>query len=194
MKKSLAQLLLALIISVSSITGYLKFSDIFLPFEYKIKDLMFKARGEIKGNENIIIIDIDEKSLKELGQWPWSRDKVAHLLQNLSEYGVGIVGLDVVFAEPDNSSPKKVFQKMGLKSDDVIDYDDVLGDTIAQTPTIVGYVFALNDDGIAPEGRPKSSAVIIEQNKPENSYLIKPHRAILNVSQIQKKCLFQWLF
>lgn len=186
MKKSLAQLLLALIISVSSITGYLKFSDIFLPFEYKIKDLMFKARGEIKGNENIIIIDIDEKSLKELGQWPWSRDKVAHLLQNLSEYGVGIVGLDVVFAEPDNSSPKKVFQKMGLKSDDVIDYDDVLGDTIAQTPTIVGYVFALNDDGIAPEGRPKSSAVIIEQNKPENSYLIKPHRAILNVSQIQK--------
>lgn len=186
MKKSLAQLLLALIVSVSSITGYLKFSDIFLPFEYKIKDLMFKARGEIKGNENIIIIDIDEKSLKELGQWPWSRDKVAHLLQNLSEYGVGIVGLDVVFAEPDNSSPKKVFQKMGLKSDDVIDYDDVLGDTIAQTPTIVGYVFALNDDGIAPEGRPKSSAVIIEQNKPENSYLIKPHRAILNVSQIQK--------
>lgn len=186
MKKSLAQLLLALIVSVSSITGYLKFSDIFLPFEYKIKDLMFKARGEIKGNENIIIIDIDEKSLKELGQWPWSRDKVAHLLQNLSEYGVGIVGLDVVFAEPDNSSPKKVFQKMGLKSDDVIDYDDVLGDTIAQTPTIVGYVFALNDDGIAPEGHPKSSAVIIEQNKPENSYLIKPHRAILNVSQIQK--------
>ena len=67
MKKSLAQLLLALIISVSSITGYLKFSDIFLPFEYKIKDLMFKARGEIKGNKNIIIIDIDEKSLKELG-------------------------------------------------------------------------------------------------------------------------------
>lgn len=186
MKKSLAQLLLALIVSISSITGYLKFSDIFLPFEYKIKDLMFKARGEVKGNENIIIIDIDEKSLKELGQWPWSRDKVAHLLQNLAEYGVGIVGLDVVFAEPDNSSPKKVFQKMGLKSDDIIDYDDVLGETIAQTPTIVGYVFALNDDGISPEGRPKSSAVIIEQNKPENSYLIKPHRAILNVSQIQK--------
>lgn len=186
MKKILAQFITAMLIALIAVIGQLRYETFYLPFEYKVKDLMFKARGEIKGNENIIIIDIDEKSLKELGQWPWSRDKVAHLLQNLNEYGVGIVGLDVVFAEPDNSSPKKVFQKMGLKSDDVIDYDDVLGDTIAQTPTIVGYVFALNDDGIAPEGRPKSSAVIIEQNKPENSYLIKPHRAILNVSQIQK--------
>lgn len=186
MRKIILQLTIAIALALITMVGYLHYSDIFLPFEYKIKDLMFKARGEIKGNENIIIIDIDEKSLKELGQWPWSRDKVAHLLQNLSEYGVGIVGLDVVFAEPDNSSPKKVFQKMGLKSDDIIDYDDVLGETIAQTPTIVGYVFALNNDGISPEGRPKSSAVIIEQNKPENSYLIKPHRAILNVSQIQK--------
>lgn len=186
MRKTILQLTIAIALAIMAMVSYLHYSDIFLPFEYKIKDLMFKARGEIKGNENIIIIDIDEKSLKELGQWPWSRDKVAHLLQNLSEYGVGIVGLDVVFAEPDNSSPKKVFQKMGLKSDDIIDYDDVLGETIAQTPTIVGYVFALNDDGIPPEGRPKSSAVIIEQNKPENSYLIKPHRAILNIPQIQE--------
>lgn len=186
MRKTLAQLITALLTLTIAVIAYLNYTDIYTPFEHKIKDLMFKTRGEIKGNETIIIIDIDEKSLKELGQWPWSRDKVARLLQNLAEYGVGIVGLDVVFAEPDNSSPKKVFQKMGLKSDDIIDYDDVLGETIAQTPTIVGYVFALNDDGISPEGRPKSRAIIIEQNKPENSYLIKPHRAILNVPQIQK--------
>lgn len=186
MRKVIAQFSIAVILVLIAMLGYLKYSALYTPFEYKIKDLMFKARGEKQGDQNIIIIDIDEKSLKELGQWPWSRDKVAHLLQNLAEYGVGIVGLDVVFAEPDNSSPKKVFQKMGLKSDDIIDYDDVLGETIAQTPTIVGYVFALNNDGIAPEGRPKSSAIIIEQNKPETSYLIKPHRAILNIPQIQK--------
>ena len=70
--------------------------------------------------------------------------------------------------------------------ENILDYDDVLGKTIAETPTIVGYVFALGDDGIYPEGHPKSSAIFIEQNKPENSYLIKPHRAILNVPQIQK--------
>ena len=186
MKKSFVQLITALFIMSIAVVTYYRFSDVYLPFEYKIKDLMFKARGELKGNENIIIIDIDEKSLKELGQWPWSRDKVARLLQNLAEYGVGIVGLDVVFAEPDNSSPKKVFQKMGLKSDNIPDYDDILGQTIAQTPTIIGYVFALQDDGVFPEGNPKSSAMIVEQNKPETSYLIKPHRAILNIPQMQK--------
>lgn len=186
MSKTLAQLLFTIIIIVSGVVGYLKFPNFFAPFEYKIKDLMFVLRGEFKGNENIIIIDIDEKSLKELGQWPWSRDKVARLLQNLADYGIGIVGLDVVFAEPDNSSPKQVLKKLGMPYENIPDYDDVLGQTIAQTPTIVGYVFALGDDGIFPEGHPKSNAIFIEQNKPETSYLIKPHRAILNVPQIQK--------
>ncbi len=186
MKKSFVQLITALFIMTSAVVTYYRFSDIYLPFEYKIKDLMFKARGKLQGNENIIIIDIDEKSLKELGQWPWSRDKVARLLQNAAEYGVGIVGLDVVFAEPDNSSPKKVFQKMGLKADDIPDYDEILGQTIAQTPTIIGYVFALSDDGVFPEGSPKINARMIEENKPESSYLSKPYRAILNIPQMQK--------
>lgn len=113
MRKSLVQFLLALLVAFMGTVSYLYTSDFYLPFENKIKDLMFKARGEIKGDENIVIIDIDERSLKELGQWPWSRDVVSTLLQNLAEYEVGIVGLDIVFAEPDNSSPKKVFQKLG---------------------------------------------------------------------------------
>ncbi len=186
MNKTLAQLLFTVIIIVSGVVGYLKFPNFFAPFEYKIKDLMFVIRGEFKGSDNIIIIDIDEKSLKELGQWPWSRDKVARLLQNLADYGIAIVGLDVVFAEPDNSSPKQVLQRLGMPTEKIPDYDDILGKTIADTPTIVGYVFALGEDGILAEGHPKSSAIVIEQNKPEHSYLIKPHRAILNVPQIQK--------
>jgi len=185
MKKKLFHFSIAILLSISSIYTYWYHSDFYLSFENKIKDLMIKTRGEIKGNENIIIIDIDEKSLKELGQWPWSRDKVATLLQNLTDYGIGIVGLDVVFAEPDNSSPKRVFQKMGLPDKGVVDYDALLGKTIANTPTIVGYVFSLSDDGISPESTPKSKAIIIEKNKPETSYVIKPYRTILNIKQIQ---------
>lgn len=186
MRKTLAQLIAALLIVAIAVISYVRYSELWQPFEHKIKDLMFQARGEIKGNENVIIVDIDEKSLKALGQWPWSRDVVATLLQNLADYGVGIVGLDVVFAEADNSSPKKVFQKLGMPYQNIVDYDDILGETIANTPTIVGYVFALQNDTIPPQGHPKSSAIIIEQNKPQDSYLIKPYRSILNVPQIQK--------
>lgn len=186
MRKILAQFIVAALLGVCSVFSYLQLSESYLPFEYKIKDMMLKARGPIKGSEDIVIIDIDEKSLKELGQWPWSRDIVATLLQNLAEYGVGIVGLDVVFAEPDNSSPKKVFEKLGLDAHNVMDFDALFADTIAQTPTIVGYVFALTHDGIAPDRRPKSKAIIVEKNKPETSYLIKPYRTILNIPQIQE--------
>lgn len=186
MSKKIVQALLALAILSFIILLSYRASDFFMPFENKIKDLMFKARGEIKGDENIIIVDIDEKSLKSLGQWPWSRDKVATLLQNLADYGVGMVGLDVVFAEPDNSSPKKVLQKLGISHEGVVDYDEVLANTIAQTPTIIGYVFAMQNDSIAPQRNPKSNGIIIEKSKPEKSYLLKPYRAILNIGTIEE--------
>ncbi|MDX1696542.1 MAG: adenylate/guanylate cyclase domain-containing protein, partial [Ketobacteraceae bacterium] len=49
----------------------------------------------------IVIIDIDELSLKEQGRWPWSREKMAQLVRALYESGVTMVGMDVVFAEPE---------------------------------------------------------------------------------------------
>ncbi|EQB39297.1 hypothetical protein M947_07510 [Sulfurimonas hongkongensis] len=186
MSKNLAHFILAVLIGSIVVTLSMRSLEFFMPFENKIKDLMFKVRGEIKGNENIIIVDIDEKSLKSLGQWPWSRDVVATLLQNLSEYKAGIIGLDIVFAEPDNSSPKKVFQKLGLPYDGVVDYDEVLARTIAQTPTIVGYVFAMQNDSIVADKNPKSSGIIVEKNRPQKSYLLKPYRPILNIDSIHE--------
>jgi len=105
MQKSLIQLLFTFVVMAGCIGGYLSLNHFWQPFEHKIKDLMLESRGEIRGDANIVIIDIDEKSLKALGQWPWSRDKMAKLLQNLSDLGVAIIGLDVVFAEADSSSP-----------------------------------------------------------------------------------------
>ncbi|MCK9472902.1 adenylate/guanylate cyclase domain-containing protein [Sulfurimonas sp.] len=186
MSKNLAHFFLVVLICTIMITLSMRSLEFFMPFENKIKDLMFKARGEIKGDENIIIVDIDEKSLNSLGQWPWSRDKVATLLQNLSDYGAGIIGLDIVFAEPDNSSPKKVLQKLGLAHEGVVDYDEILAHTITKTPTIIGYVFAMQNDTIAADKSPHSSGIIVEKNRPEKSYLLKPYRPILNIDSINE--------
>lgn len=146
---------------------------------------MFLIRGEKEADKNIVIVDIDEKSLKELGQWPWSRDKVATILKNLTSSGAGIIGLDIVFAEPDNSSPKRVLEKLNIEHKNAIDYDEVLAMMIAQTPTVVGYVFALQEDGLKAERSPKSGPIFIEKNKPSISSVIKAHRPILNIAQIQ---------
>jgi adenylate cyclase len=186
MKKIVLLLLVTIGVIFSVMISYQRYPEFFMPFEYRIKDMMFIVRGEVKSDDRIVIVDIDEKSLKELGQWPWSRDKIAHLLENLRDYGVAIIGIDVVFAEPDNSSPKRVLAKLGMEHEGVIDFDKVLARSVADTPTILGYVFAVADDGISPSGSPKSQAIIIEKNKPSESYLVKPYRAILNIDAIQQ--------
>ncbi|MFH1604542.1 MAG: CHASE2 domain-containing protein, partial [Pseudomonadota bacterium] len=66
-------------------------------------------------DSRVVILDIDERSLDKtaLGRWPWSRDKLSKLLKKLfDEYGVVIVGFDVVFAEPDESSGLPVLEKL----------------------------------------------------------------------------------
>lgn len=56
-------------------------------------------------DQDILIIAIDERSLLELGRWPWSRDLHAQLLDELADAGVEAVAFDVVFAEPDRVNP-----------------------------------------------------------------------------------------
>ena len=61
----------------------------------------------------IVIVDIDEKSLAEEGRWPWRRNRMAQLLDELFDYyHVSVVGFDVVFAEPDESSGLKILENL----------------------------------------------------------------------------------
>jgi adenylate cyclase len=53
----------------------------------------------------VVIVDIDEASLKEIGQWPWPRTVMADLITRLRQAGAVSIGFDVIFAEPDRMSP-----------------------------------------------------------------------------------------
>ena len=53
----------------------------------------------------VTIIDLDEESLAEIGQWPWPRNTVAQLVDNLFQMGAAQVAFDIVFAEPDRMNP-----------------------------------------------------------------------------------------
>ena len=56
----------------------------------------------------VVIVDIDEASLKKLGQWPWARTRLAELVTRLTQLGAAAIAFDVVFAEPDRLSPQAV--------------------------------------------------------------------------------------
>src|SRR3954468_24196272 len=55
----------------------------------------------IKTSRPVTIVDIDEKSLAKLGQWPWPRTQLSDLIANLTSLGAVVIGFDVVFSEPD---------------------------------------------------------------------------------------------
>ncbi len=113
----------------------------------------------------VVILDIDERSLDKnaLGRWPWRRDHISALLKKLfDDYGVVIVGLDVVFAEPDESSGLPVLDKLAKgRLKDVgafqsalgelrpeLDYDGVLAKTLKGRPVVLGYYFNSDENAV----------------------------------------------
>jgi adenylate cyclase len=136
--------------------GFVQYIDAKL-YDYRLRLTLPNA-----GDERIVILDIDEKSLKEDGRWPWGRDKMAQLMDKLfDQYGVAVVGFDVVFAEKDNSSGLKVLQELGRNQfKDVgqfqsvltqirplLEYDNLFANKIGQRNVVLGYYFSNSERG-----------------------------------------------
>lgn len=67
--------------------------------EMKFYDLMFQMRGPIPVGPEVVIVAIDDASVKALGRWPWSRREIIRLLEVLGRAGARVIGFDVIFAE-----------------------------------------------------------------------------------------------
>jgi len=132
-----------------------------LPFVTALDAYFYDARLRLSMqdtvDERIVVVDIDEKSLAELGRWPWPRKTVAELVQRLSDdCRVSVIGFDVVFAEPDESSGLKVLDQIGrqeLKNDPAfqrvlqdyrpqLDFDRTFADVLRGRPVVLGYYFS----------------------------------------------------
>lgn len=73
--------------------------------ENKLIDYRFKLRGSIIPPDKVVIAAIDEKSIERLGRWPWSRDKLALLLNRLTENGSELVVFDIILSESESNDP-----------------------------------------------------------------------------------------
>src|SRR5438132_9916209 len=78
-----------------------------------IYDARLRATMPRTLDDRIVIVDIDEKSLAEIGRWPWSRNRMAEMVTELFDrQKVAVVGFDIVFAEPDESSGLKRLRQL----------------------------------------------------------------------------------
>ncbi len=181
MIKSSAALILALLLS----WAYLFIPQTFFSLNNHLRDFLFTIRGELPKSDRIVIVDIDESSLKQFGQWPWSRSILSELINKLSDADVGIIGLDIVFAEPDQTSPHRIASKIKDDTSNLDNYDLILAETLSSTPTVGGYVFTFEENN--PDKAPLIPTVFLEKGLQHNNSMLQPKGIILNIDVLQEK-------
>jgi adenylate cyclase len=105
----------------------------------------------------VVIVDIDEDSLRAIGQWPWPRTVIAELVTRLQQLGAAAIGFDVIFPEPDRMSPGAVARSLSqidevtrLRLEALPTNDEVMAQAMRGTRVILGQAgvpFALPDGG-----------------------------------------------
>ncbi|HXE95809.1 MAG TPA: adenylate/guanylate cyclase domain-containing protein [Dongiaceae bacterium] len=88
--------------------------------DLKMKDLRLILRGPQTPPSSVVIVAIDNKSVKEIGRWPWSREKIGDLIKGMAEYGAKVTALDVVFSETQNRDSDAVLAECIALSGNVI--------------------------------------------------------------------------
>jgi adenylate cyclase len=124
-------------------------------------DLMQRIAPRAPPDLPVRVVDIDERSLAEIGQWPWPRDTVADLVDRLAGYGAAVVVFDVLFAEPDRMSPARLaesFREQGFLSPTAsaerlatLDTDLGFAASLQGMPTVLGLA-------MLPQGAPPPDA------------------------------------
>jgi len=110
-------LILILLIFLKTINPNFIKSISFLSFDMYQKIFPIK-----KQDSNVIIIDIDEKSLGKFGQFPWNRSIFAKIIENVNSAKPKAIGFDVFFSEKDKQSPEEIIKSYNILSADVINY------------------------------------------------------------------------
>ncbi|MDD4092019.1 MAG: adenylate/guanylate cyclase domain-containing protein [Smithellaceae bacterium] len=157
--------------------------------ELKTLDLRIASRGDLKPGGETVIAVIDEKSLSELGRWPWPRTTIAQLVRKLKKNGAKAVGFDIVFSEPDiNTNLKTIdalsaeIKRSGVSHSGVIDLlrrkragadtDVILASSIKDAGNVtLGYFFHF-----ARKGSDQELAHLTEQRIAQNARRIENSR------------------
>src|SRR6476469_5412217 len=97
-----------------------------------IYDTVMRSGSIQPPGKRVVIVDIDERSLTTLGQWPWRRDVIGKLVTRLREMGAAVIGMDIIFAESDRLEIREAGSSQATP-------DQVLADVLREGKVILGY-------------------------------------------------------
>ncbi|MBA3035990.1 MAG: CHASE2 domain-containing protein [Desulfobacterium sp.] len=150
-------LLTGLVISLFIVAAYLIYPRFIRSINNRSTDIIMAFSEKKAASGSVVVVDIDEKSLAEYGQWPWPRYRLSQLLQKIAETGATSIALDMILAEPDRTSPVNWQISVGHEREypvdlsgsipaETLDHDRCLADTFSKGPYVLGYEFLFKNN------------------------------------------------
>ena len=184
-KRYLARALLGLLTTafvIGHVAGYYE-----IPFMEQMEHILYDTRVRLSApggvDERIVIVAIDEPSLEIHGHWPWTREKLALLLEQLFAHGIAVVGFDMVFPERDDIADMDVLRRLAAEREDqnflrrleefepILDRDNRFAETLATGPAILGYYFDTNEQTAYETGALPIPAFELHKSMMESVFL-----------------------
>jgi len=146
---------------------------------------------EAQKSTPVYVVAIDEKSLATVGQWPWPRPVVAEIIETLFEkYKIKALGFDMVFAEPDRTSPELISKNWSIDKNlrtqlqQLPSNEEPFLKAIHKYPVVMGHIFAAGIAETDEDFWPKSTAVMQGNVLP---FLEKMPFATRNLPAVEKE-------
>tara|TARA_A100001015_G_scaffold73204_1_gene81212 strand:- start:1755 stop:3758 length:2004 start_codon:yes stop_codon:yes gene_type:complete len=141
-------------------------------------------RGKVT---DVTIVDIDEKSIAKIGQFPWRRDVYSKILNNLNQYNPSVIAFDIVFSEEDKQNPKDLLIQLQKETDELINIEvpntnQIFINSLAQSKVILPILGEPNDSYIKNNSKPKLR-VLAKGNDPRD-YIYKYKNKITSLEEI----------
>ena len=128
-------------------------------FQDRVFDAFQLLSPRVYADVPVRIVDIDDETLERYGAWPWPRTLVARMISRISELGASAIALDIVFHEPDRTSPRQILSILprtpGLQSaretlGRLPEPDQALSRAIAAAPVVTGFALVSEDNAARP--------------------------------------------
>ena len=156
--------------------------------------LQKKYPRSTEGQTYSVIVDIDEKSLREIGQWPWPRTVLAELFEQSKKAGMLVLGLDVLFAEKDRTSPDLIAKDIEKRNPDVAKIlnklpsnESIAVEVMKEFPTVIGHSgLDVTGDAERSDIKDTSVKVFLGKNKNPKDWLVSYPGLLANVSEFEQ--------
>ncbi len=141
-------LTMGLLLLLTGVIFYIYEPPFFSGLSRRVYDLFLKKNAQPVQTDAVAIIDIDDASLSQYGQWPWPRNRLADLTSNLWKNGAAVGVFDVIFIEPDRTSPAELSNRWkkefgaevaisGLSSN-VWNFDALFATSLSEGDSVLG--------------------------------------------------------